>query len=114
MEKLRLLNNRHVSLWHVYNALLLIVPSVCFNLNTEQPRIFKSPSGTSAFGYRVCHFGSGSVLVTDPLYNNGTGSVYRCVYQDGQCVKLPIEVQSDGAFGSSLACTEHRAMVSVK
>ncbi|XP_053533279.1 integrin alpha-X isoform X2 [Ictalurus punctatus] len=112
MEKLRLLNNRHVNLWHVYNALLLIVPSVVgFNLNTEQPRIFKALSDPSAFGYRVCHFGSGSVLVTDPLYNNGTGSVYRCVYQEGQCVKLPIEVQSDGAFGLSLACTEHRAMV---
>ncbi|XP_026773502.3 integrin alpha-X isoform X1 [Pangasianodon hypophthalmus] len=112
MEKLRLLNNRQLNLWHLYNALLLIVPfAVGFNLDTEHPRIFKAPNDISAFGYQVCHFGSGSVLVTDPLYNNGTGSVYRCVYQDDQCVQLPIEVQSNGAFGLSLACTEHRAMV---
>lgn len=32
-----------------------------------------------------------SMLVTDPLYNNGTGSVYRCMYQEDQCVQLPIE-----------------------
>ncbi|KAK2816042.1 hypothetical protein Q7C36_022313 [Tachysurus vachellii] len=112
MEKLRLLNNHQLSLWHLYNALILIVSSVVgFNLNTEQPKIFKALSNTSAFGYRVCHFGSGSVLVTDPLYNNGTGSLYRCVYKDGQCVQLPTEVQSNGAFGLSLACTEDRAMV---
>ncbi|KAF5891151.1 integrin alpha-X-like isoform X1, partial [Clarias magur] len=88
------------------------VPSVTgFNLDTEHPKIFERPKNTSAFGYHVCHFGSDSVLVTDPLYNNGTGNVHKCVYKDGQCKPLPIKVESPGAFGLSLACTDHRAVV---
>ncbi|XP_046695527.1 integrin alpha-X-like [Silurus meridionalis] len=112
MKKTKMFTNHQFNLWHIYTVLILIAASVAgFNINTEQPRIFEAPNDASAFGYRVCHFGSGSVLVTDPLYNNSTGSVYKCVYQDGQCVQLSTEVQLNGAFGLALACTEHRAMV---
>ncbi|KAM9441113.1 integrin alpha-X-like isoform 1-T1 [Clarias gariepinus] len=115
MEKMKLLNNRQLTLWRLCNALLLIVvPSVTAKysyLNTEHPKIFNRPKDAAAFGYHVCHFGSDSVLVTDPLYNNGTGSVHKCVYKDDQCEQLNIEVESDGALGLSLACTDHRAVV---
>uniref|UniRef100_A0AAR2J600 VWFA domain-containing protein n=1 Tax=Pygocentrus nattereri TaxID=42514 RepID=A0AAR2J600_PYGNA len=87
-------------------------PFVCgFNLDTENPRIFPSPQDGSAFGHRVCPFGSkpgDSVLVTDPLYGNGTGGVFRCFYGDGRCEAVHVD---GSAFGLSLSCSDQRAVV---
>ncbi|XP_072550061.1 integrin alpha-M-like [Salminus brasiliensis] len=99
----------------LYSALLFILPFSCgFNLDTKHPKIFPSPKDGRAFGHQVCHFGSeprDSVLVTDPLRGNGTGGVYRCFYDKGQCEPVHVDVQPGSAFGLSLACSDHRALV---
>ncbi|XP_026859904.2 integrin alpha-X-like isoform X2 [Electrophorus electricus] len=94
----------------LYNILLLITFACGFNLDTEHPRIFRSPEKGFVFGHRVCHFGS-NVMVTDPFHGNGTGSIYRCFYNDGQCKSVPVKVNQNSAFGLSLACGNHRAVV---
>ncbi|KAK1787621.1 hypothetical protein P4O66_016109, partial [Electrophorus voltai] len=50
-------------------------------------------------------------MVTDPFHGNGTGSIYRCFYNDGQCKSVPVKVNQNSAFGLSLACGNHRAVV---
>ncbi|KAI4893150.1 hypothetical protein NFI96_010880 [Prochilodus magdalenae] len=107
----RALKARHLS----GLLLLLIAPFVCgFNLDTEHPRTFPSPQNSTAFGHRVCDFGSrggDSVLVTDPLYSNGTGGVYSCSYGDSRCKPVRVDVQPGSVFGLSLACRDRRAVV---
>ncbi|XP_066516336.1 integrin alpha-M-like isoform X2 [Hoplias malabaricus] len=100
---------------HLLSFLLLMSPLTRgFNLDTAHPRTFSSPEDGSAFGHRVCPFGSkpeDSVLVTDPLYANGTGGLYRCSYGSGRCEPVRVDVESGSSFGLSLACSDHRAMV---
>ncbi|XP_036436670.1 integrin alpha-X-like isoform X2 [Colossoma macropomum] len=99
----------------LYSFVFFIAPFACgFNLDTENPRIFPSPKDGSAFGLRVCPFGSkpgDSVLVTDPLYHNGTGGVFTCSYGKSRCEPVHVDVQPGSAFGLSLACSDQRAVV---
>ncbi|KAL6464113.1 hypothetical protein MHYP_G00285040 [Metynnis hypsauchen] len=72
-----------MEVWLLYSFVFFIAPFACgFNLDTENPRIFPSPQDGSAFGHRVCPFGSkpGGSCACDgtPLYSKGTGGVFRC------------------------------------
>ncbi|XP_076867335.1 integrin alpha-X-like isoform X2 [Brachyhypopomus gauderio] len=97
----------------LYNILLLITFTCGFNLDTKHPKIFMSPEKGLVFGHRVCHFGTkqgDSVIVTDPFHGNGTGDIYSCFYDKGQCSSIPVKVDQGSAFGLSLACDNHRAV----
>nr|XP_023700864.1 integrin alpha-X-like isoform X1 [Paramormyrops kingsleyae] len=95
----------------VFGFLHNIPPSVSFNVDTNNPKIFNQ--SVPGFGYQVCRFGpenSNSLLVTAPTLDNVTGVVYKCSYTSGSCERL--RVGDHGiALGLSLTCAGSRAVV---
>ncbi|XP_046876133.1 integrin alpha-X-like isoform X2 [Hypomesus transpacificus] len=101
-------------LWSLIVLLHIAPLTWAFNLDIHFPRVFKNTDAQSRFGYRVCHFGPArdkSVLVTAPFLANGTGGLYWCSYDSGQCKAVPVQVDPGIAFGLSLACSTDRVMV---
>ncbi|XP_037115955.1 integrin alpha-D isoform X1 [Syngnathus acus] len=61
--------------------------SLTFNIDTTNPKVYQG-NQKDFFGYKVLQFASGSnkgILVTAPLYNNGSGAV--CKPDDSQTTK---------------------------
>ncbi|KAL4659920.1 integrin alpha-X-like isoform X1 [Arapaima gigas] len=93
--------------------LLNLHQTLCFSVDTENPRVFRGETD-SHFGHRTCHFdgaANDTMLVTAPLHGNRMGGVYQCSYRSGQCNILPLEGSPGIALGLSLSCDAHRAVV---
>uniref|UniRef100_A0A8D0H418 VWFA domain-containing protein n=1 Tax=Sphenodon punctatus TaxID=8508 RepID=A0A8D0H418_SPHPU len=86
----------------------LIECSGAFNIDTETPALFQGDP-TAWFGYRVLQAksnGSTWLVVSAPLWENRTGSLYRCAYNTETCERLPLGQIPPISLGLSLAADE--------
>ncbi|XP_035974885.1 integrin alpha-X isoform X2 [Halichoerus grypus] len=89
--------------------LMALASSLCFNLDTDQPKTFLMDS--AGFGYSVVQYGNTWVVVGAPQEikaANQTGSLYQCDYSMGKCEPIHLQIPPEAvnmSLGLSLAAS---------
>ncbi|XP_049760380.1 integrin alpha-X-like isoform X3 [Elephas maximus indicus] len=96
--------------------LLMALPSsLCFNLDTDKPKVFHMDS--AGFGHSVVQYDDSWVVVGAPQeikVANQTGGLYQCAYSMDKCEPLPLPVPPEFvnmSLGLSLAATTNPAQL---
>ncbi|XP_027965700.1 integrin alpha-X-like isoform X4 [Eumetopias jubatus] len=85
--------------------LMALASSLCFNLDTDQPKTFLMDS--AGFGHSVVQYGNTWVVVGAPQEikaANQTGSLYQCDYSMGKCEPIHLQIPPE-AVNMSLGLT---------
>uniref|UniRef100_A0A8C0L9E3 Integrin subunit alpha X n=1 Tax=Canis lupus dingo TaxID=286419 RepID=A0A8C0L9E3_CANLU len=86
-----------------------LASSLCFNLDTEQPKSFLMES--AGFGHSVVQYDNSWVVVGAPQEikaANQTGGLYQCDYSTGKCEPIQLQVPLEAvnmSLGLSLAAS---------
>ncbi|XP_034844684.1 integrin alpha-X-like isoform X4 [Mirounga leonina] len=89
--------------------LMALSSSLCFNLDTDQPKTFLMDS--AGFGHSVVQYGNTWVVVGAPQEikaANQTGSLYQCDYSMGKCEPIHLQIPPEAvnmSLGLSLAAS---------
>uniref|UniRef100_A0A8C3W2W8 Integrin subunit alpha X n=1 Tax=Catagonus wagneri TaxID=51154 RepID=A0A8C3W2W8_9CETA len=88
--------------------LMALASSLCFNLDTDQPTIFRVDS--AGFGHSVAQYASWLVVGAPQEVRaaNQTGGLYQCDYSTGACepIHLPVPPEAvNMSLGLSMAAT---------
>uniref|UniRef100_A0A8C0L5Y2 Integrin subunit alpha X n=1 Tax=Canis lupus dingo TaxID=286419 RepID=A0A8C0L5Y2_CANLU len=89
--------------------LMALASSLCFNLDTEQPKSFLMES--AGFGHSVVQYDNSWVVVGAPQEikaANQTGGLYQCDYSTGKCEPIQLQVPLEAvnmSLGLSLAAS---------
>ncbi|XP_008683564.1 integrin alpha-X [Ursus maritimus] len=89
--------------------LMALASSLCFNLDTDQPKTFLMDS--AGFGHSVVQYGNAWVVVGAPQEikaANQTGGLYQCDYSTGKCEPIRLQVPPEAvnmSLGLSLAAS---------
>ncbi|XP_073744184.1 integrin alpha-X-like isoform X2 [Callorhinus ursinus] len=85
--------------------LMALASSLCFNLDTDQPKTFLMDS--AGFGHSVVQYGNTWVVVGAPQEikaANQTGGLYQCDYSMGKCEPIHLQIPPE-AVNMSLGLT---------